>query len=128
MVRFHHHPLMSPLRIEAFHSSKGWSEIGIIGPHDPFGSISDNLPSGHRDIFIFFCSPDDKYSVIKILPEGFDLTLNYFRNISLENLKEAKEIKRLTLGSGSYEMKIKTDISPIERKIRFTHINSSKQK
>lgn len=110
---------MSPLHIEAFHPErKEWVRAGEVHPTDPLGSISDNKPDGKRYIYQFKCKIDDSKSVIYRSGVGIDAEAGRFRTITdFSKLEVVKELKR----GESFEMDIKSDKSPISRKVRFTH-------
>ncbi len=125
MVRSHQRPLrMSPLRIEAFHPvSKTWVSAGReLSPNDQPGTVSNNLADGRREIYVFYCSSDDRESYIKKIINGLDMSFVDIRIISQEVLENAELITILTKGAKPLEISVKTDVSLQSRKIRLTHI------
>lgn len=112
---------MSPLNVEIYNpTAKDWVKTGEVKPGDPPGSISDNKPDKTRDLFLFECAPDDSKSVIYKSEVGADIDTGKLR-IVLSDRSRWTVIKELHNGE-SYEIRVKTDVSPQPRKIRFTHL------
>jgi len=107
-----------PLKLEIYGPDGSWIEIGKVKPGDLPGSISDNKPDGSRDIYIFGCLLDDSKSVIYRSKAGLDGEIGLVRVLTSADLETVAELKR----GDTHEMRIKTDRSPEERRIRFTHI------
>lgn len=67
---------MSPLRVEVYNpGAKRWFLTGEVKPGGPPGSISDNKLDGSRDVYIFWCAPDDSQSTIYRSGFGVDVEL-----------------------------------------------------
>lgn len=114
---------MSPLRVEAFNSEiNSWVRVGEVGPADYPGSVSSNLPDGRRGVYEFSCSPDDLYSKILKLAVGIDTEIGRFRMPDVGSVLNAETIATLRKGDPPYILTVKTDISPVGRIVRFTHV------
>lgn len=114
---------MSPLNIEAFNSKKGeWVRVAELKSGDPPGSISQNMPDGRREVYLFECAEDDSESIIKKSKGGIDVVTPAMRMIVSEGMVE---IARLKDGE-VYSFSIKTDTSSERRLIRFAHRNGKK--
>jgi hypothetical protein len=88
-------------------------------PPGEIGSFSNNTENGVREVYAFECAPDDsKTTLYKLLP-GVDVEIGRFRTINKNEFFPIKEMRR---GDEPFEMNIKTDKSPEERKIRISHL------
>lgn len=111
---------MPPLHIEVFHPVKrDWVEVGKVHSTDIPGSMSDNKPDGARDIYVFECAQDNSKSTIYRSGGGIDMEVGQFRETIMDTSK-LEVVKELKDGE-SFEIEVKTDRSPVARKIRFTH-------
>ncbi len=111
---------MSPLRVEVYRPEiKQYVQAGEVSPGDPLGSMSDNKPDGTRDLYIFECSPNDSKSTIYKSELGIDLSQGNLRAVIGDRTKWniIKELRK----NESFEMDVRTDISPRPRQVRFTH-------
>lgn len=113
---------MSPLRVEVYRSDLSrWVQVGEVGPQEPPGTMSSNLPDGTREIYQFSCAKDDSHSVIRKLPLGIDFEIGHFRLFDAAELARAEIVATLKRGDSPYRITVKTDVSPQRRIIRFTH-------
>ena|SRR3972149_9572994 len=108
---------MSPLEVEVFNStSKNWVRVSSVLPEDPPGSVSDNKPDGGRDVYMFKCEGDDSKSTRYRSKFGVDTEWGRFREIDTTGFEVVKELKK----GESFELSLKTDVSAIPRRVRFT--------
>lgn len=114
---------MSPLRIEVLGpSGDQWFKVGEVKPGDPAGSVSQNLPDGGREVYVFSPEPDDSKSTISKSVGGIDIVAPTRRDIFTEGLEP---VTTLTNGE-SYTLSLRSDASPARRIIRFTHETGDK--
>lgn len=106
------------LKLEVLNYCSGkWQEIGRANPGDRPGSLSD-VRGNERQVYMFECIKDNSCSKIYKSRAGIDIADRQIRLISSEGMDL---LKRLT-AEESYVIQVKTDHSPEERKIRFTHL------
>ncbi len=111
---------MSPLRVEIYRPDiKQYAQAGEVSFGDPPGSMSDNKPDGTRDLYIFECSPDDSKSTIYKSELGVDVSQGNLRAVISDRARWniVKELRK----NQSFEMNVRTDVSPKPRQVRFTH-------
>jgi len=107
-----------PLKIEVY--TEVWTTIGYLNPGDRPGSISDNKPNGSRDIYLFECSEDGSSSAIYRSGLGLDSEISVIREV-ITDFSKLEIVKTLKKDEEPYVMRVKTDKSLVERKLRFTH-------
>lgn len=109
---------MSPLRIEILGPQRDtWFKVSEIKPGEQPGSVSQNLPDGGREVYLFAPEPDDSKSVIHKSRAGVDIVSADTRHIITEDLELIA-----SLASGeSYTLSLRSDIATARRIIRFTH-------
>jgi hypothetical protein len=114
---------MAPLDAELYDAKNiKWVTFGILNPGDRPASMSDNKPDGRRDVYMIECSPDDTHSTIYRSKAGLDIIIGNLRVVAPLEIPEGFEIvKILKKGDEPYVLSLKTDKSPEERKVSFTH-------
>ncbi|MEK6948345.1 MAG: hypothetical protein AABX19_03835 [Nanoarchaeota archaeon] len=105
-----------PLELEVY-TETDWKLVGNVTPGKS-GSMSDNKGNGCRDIYVFECWKDDLGSTFYRSISGIDAEINMDRIISHSGLEVIHTLRR---GDEAYELEVKTDKSPIARRIRFIH-------
>lgn len=93
-----------------------WLTLGIQPAGVRPATISDNKPNGRRDVYVTQCFKD--HATIRRLRYGVDIEQGNVRIIDPTELAEAELIKRLECGE-HYEMALKPDRAPVERRIRY---------
>ncbi len=111
---------MSPLLVEAF-TPTGWIPVLEMGPDAEPRNMSSVQTDRSREMYYFYCVPDDSHSVIKKLPPGLELDLGNKRGFILDDIKKAEIVTLLRRGDPPYRMTVQTDHSPARRIIRFSH-------
>ena len=94
-----------------------WVLINNLYPNDIPGSITD-VRGNERQVYIFECGKDDSNSTIYRSRAGVDIANAQTRVITSAEM----EVVRVLRANESHVLQIKTDVSPEERKIRFTHL------
>ena len=106
------------LKIETFdYDSKTWRQVAVMGPGNPAGSLS-GVRQSQRQLYLFECGEDDMHSAIYRSTRGIDVAEGNQRIVNTEGCELLRELAR----GESYILQVKTDSSPKERKVRFTHI------
>jgi hypothetical protein len=109
---------MPPLNIELHDSKKDtWTSVGQIKFGDPDGTISDNHKDG-RDIYLFGVDPVENQGYIKRSAGGIDIAEGNTRTVDSLGFVAIAELDP----NQSYELTVKTDISSMPRRIKFTYI------
>lgn len=98
-----------------------WVNVGEVGPNDLPGTLSNNLPDGTRDVYVFSCSKDDSHSEIRKLPLGFETEIGYMRVFDQNDLDRAEVVATLRRNDPPYRISLKTDVSLQRKIVRFTH-------
>lgn len=112
---------MPPLELEVYHSERQqWIPVPRVNPGDRPGSVSQNLPDGKRELYIFECAADDSHSTIYKSPIGMDIDAGNLRAV-LSDRSRWEITKVLQKGDQPFILTIGTDISLQRRIIRFTH-------
>ena len=112
---------MPPLEIEIYHEGKKiWVKAGEIKPGDRPGSISDNKPTGKRDIYILECARDDSKSTIYRSVFGLDLESSEEERTIFFDRSKREVLRELAKGE-SFEMTVRTDKVRQATQFRFTH-------
>src|ERR1700722_11976619 len=97
---------MSPLKVELYNASTdGWRPLGEIKPGEQNGSLSDNLPDGKRDVYMFGVDEETNSGFILRSVAGIDIENSGTRAI---NSLAFAVVARL-LDGDSHEMMIRTD-------------------
>ncbi len=111
---------MPPLRVEVYiEEAETWRTTITLNPGDPYGSISDNTERG-RDVYYFGIDVIEGKAVINKSDFGVDIEQGRSREI--RNLGGTSLVASLEPGE-EYELTVKTDVSPVPRKLRFTHLD-----
>lgn len=109
---------MSPLKVEIYRPlSTAWQLVAELWSNDPYGSISDNLADGTRNVYTFGVNRDDATAFIERSILGLDVEYESQRALDSSGF----ETTALLNDGESYEMEVKTDRSPEPRKIRFSY-------
>ncbi len=108
------------LLVEARAQDGSWRPVATLTPDSQPGSMSSNLPSGGRDVIMFWC--DYGYSVISRSVGGADYetgppgATRHYRGIIGVG---TEELARLRAGE-SYELAVTTDRG-VTCTVRWTH-------
>jgi hypothetical protein len=107
-------------KLEAYrHEDQKWIHVGDVPPGQS-GSLSQNLPEGRREVYIFECEQDDSKTTLYKAAPGIDIEIGRMR--ASFNLGEMEVVKEIRRGDEPYRMSIKTDVSPQRRIMRLSHI------
>lgn len=113
---------MSPLRLEILGpTGDQWFRVGEVKPGDRPGSVSQNLPDGGREVYVFSPDPDDSKSTISKSVGGVDPANPARRTVFTEQLETVATLK----DGESYTLSLKSDTSPERRIVRFTHLSEN---
>ncbi len=91
--------------------------IGVLQPGEQPGSLSQNLPDGVREIYLFSCSPDNSHSLIQKSTGGMDMEISELRALVTTDLETVAELH----ANESYTLDLLTDKGTSRRAVRFTH-------
>jgi hypothetical protein len=106
------------LHIEAINPVTQQSQlVGVLKPGDRPGSVSQNLPDGGREIYLFQCMPDNSSSKIQKSKGGMDIANSQMREIVTEGLQDVVILRE----NESYTLTLFTDISSVRGIMQFTH-------
>jgi hypothetical protein len=94
--------------------SAGWTLLATLRPHDRPGSVSRNMPDGHRDVIMFDCNED--HSVISRSVFGADMEEGTERVISTAGI----EVLATLMPGQSYETNVISDRG-VAYTARWTH-------
>lgn len=107
-------------KVEAYNSDeKSWIPVGLLPPGQR-GSMSQNLPDGGREIYVFECSLDDTHTTLSKGPFGVDIEVGRYR--VLDTLEGMEVVQELRIGDPAYVLSIKTDKSEKIQMVRFSHV------
>lgn len=95
-----------------------WAHVGDVPPGQK-GSISQNLPDGRREIYIFEPDLDDSKTILSKVSAREDMEIGNFR--LLPKLQETNVLAELKKGDEPYRLTVKTDASPSRIIVRFSH-------
>lgn len=110
--------VVMPLLIDVFDGGN-WRRVGQLNPQDTPGSISNIIAPAKPQVVAFLCKPDGVSSEVYIChTPGLFLTES-IRVIDLTRFRLEKVLSAL---DAPYEITVKTEKSPVARRMRFSHV------
>ncbi|MDE1869087.1 MAG: hypothetical protein KGH60_03950 [Candidatus Micrarchaeota archaeon] len=107
-----------PLVVEIETCHGAWKRLGELRPGDHQGSLSDNKPDGHREVYVFRCEPDGRSSKLLRSAAGVDSEEGTERTIiPLGNFDIVKVLRT----GDTYDLPITTP-KGAQTVIRFKHV------